>query len=77
MQTQRVAQRPAPTSGLADALMFVVIAVVERCLAVVWAIVRRPILSVPVAVLAGAGPFGGAEGQRPGRRRREAPPLRT
>jgi DNA segregation ATPase FtsK/SpoIIIE, S-DNA-T family len=53
MQSGPVAQRPAPTAGLADALMFVVIALVERCLAVVWALVRRPILSVPVAVYVG------------------------
>jgi DNA segregation ATPase FtsK/SpoIIIE, S-DNA-T family len=53
VQSQPVAQRPAPTTGLADALMFVVIALVERCLAVVWALVRRPVLSVPAAVYMG------------------------
>jgi S-DNA-T family DNA segregation ATPase FtsK/SpoIIIE len=53
MQPGPVAQRPAPTAGLADALMFVVIALVERCLAAGWALVRRPILSVPVAVYVG------------------------
>jgi S-DNA-T family DNA segregation ATPase FtsK/SpoIIIE len=53
MQSQPVAQRPAPTSGLADALMFVVIALIERCLVVVGALVRRPVLSVPAAVYVG------------------------
>jgi hypothetical protein len=33
--------------------MFVVIAMVERCLGMGWALVRRPILSVPVAVYVG------------------------
>jgi hypothetical protein len=38
---------------LADALMFVVMALVERCLAVVWALLRRPILSGLVGVYVG------------------------
>jgi S-DNA-T family DNA segregation ATPase FtsK/SpoIIIE len=55
MQTQPVGQRrqPAASVGLADALMFVVIALVERCLVVAWAVIKRPILSVPVAVYVG------------------------
>jgi S-DNA-T family DNA segregation ATPase FtsK/SpoIIIE len=60
VQSDPVAQRPAPTSGLADALMFVVIALVERCLAVVWALVRRPILSVPLAGYVGLVVWFGA-----------------
>jgi DNA segregation ATPase FtsK/SpoIIIE, S-DNA-T family len=59
MHSQRVAQRAAPTSGLADALMFVVIALMERCLAVVGALVRRPILNVPFAVLVGVASWRG------------------
>jgi DNA segregation ATPase FtsK/SpoIIIE, S-DNA-T family len=59
MRSGPVAQRPAPTTGLADALMFVVIALVERCLAVVWALVRRPIVSVAVAVFVGVALWRG------------------
>jgi uncharacterized membrane protein YGL010W len=59
MQSQPIAQRAAPTLGLADALMFVVISLVERSLAVGWALVRRPIASVPIAVFVGVAAWCG------------------
>jgi DNA segregation ATPase FtsK/SpoIIIE, S-DNA-T family len=59
VRSGQVAQHKAPSSGLADALMFVAIAMVEWCLAVVWALVRRPIVSVPVAVFVGVALWRG------------------
>jgi hypothetical protein len=59
MRSGPVAQHKAPSSGLADALMWVAIAMVEWCVAVVWALVRRPIVSVPVAVFVGVALWSG------------------
>lgn len=45
-------QRQRPR-GLADAFVMLLVALVAGWLVVVWAVVKRPILSVPVAVYAG------------------------
>lgn len=51
--SEPVMRRAAPTTGLADALMFLLIALVTGYLVAVWAVIRRPILSLPIA--AGVG----------------------
>jgi DNA segregation ATPase FtsK/SpoIIIE, S-DNA-T family len=51
--SQPVAQRQPPPRDLADVFMFLAVALVAGWLLVIWAIVKRPILSVPAAVFGG------------------------
>ena len=51
--SEPVARRQPPPRDLADALVAVAIALVAGWLLLAWAVVKRPILSVPVAVYAG------------------------
>jgi S-DNA-T family DNA segregation ATPase FtsK/SpoIIIE len=60
MQSQPVAQRPARPSGLGDALIFLVAALLGGWLLVAWAIVKRPLLSVPIAAYVGLVAWLGA-----------------
>lgn len=59
MQSQPVVAQRRPR-GLADALVGVVVALVAWWLLVVWAVIRRPILGVPIVVVVGLVAWVGA-----------------
>jgi S-DNA-T family DNA segregation ATPase FtsK/SpoIIIE len=59
MQSQPVVARRRP-HGLADALVGVLVVLVAWWLLVLWAVIRRPILAVPVAAVAGLVAWVGA-----------------
>lgn len=61
--SEPVARRrsPAPPRDLADVLIFVVIALVAGWLLVAWAVIKRPILSLPVAAYIGLGLWVGSD----------------
>jgi hypothetical protein len=52
MQSQPVVAQRRP-HGLADALVGVLVVLVAWWLVVLWAVIRRPVLAVPVAAVAG------------------------
>ncbi|MEA2129488.1 MAG: hypothetical protein QOJ85_2379, partial [Solirubrobacteraceae bacterium] len=54
-----VAQQRRPR-GLADALVGVLVVLVAWWLLVIWAVIKRPILGVPVAMVAGLVAWLGA-----------------
>src|SRR5919112_3648161 len=56
-----VAQQRRP-HGLADALVGVLVFFVAWWLLVLWAVIRRPVLAVPVAAVGGPGPWVGVQG---------------
>ena len=51
--SQPVTRRQPPPRDLAGVLVFLAVALVAGWLLVAWAVVKRPILSVPVAVYVG------------------------
>src|SRR5258708_7767563 len=59
MQSQPVVAQRRPR-GLADALVGVLVALVAWWLVVVWVVIRRPILAVPIAMVAGLVALVGA-----------------
>jgi S-DNA-T family DNA segregation ATPase FtsK/SpoIIIE len=60
--SQPVARRQPPPKDLADVFVFLAIALVAGWLLVVWAVVKRPVLSVPVAAYVGLVVCLGAQG---------------
>jgi S-DNA-T family DNA segregation ATPase FtsK/SpoIIIE len=60
--SQPVARRQPPPKDLADVFVFLAIALVGGWLLVVWAIVKRPVLSMPVAAYVGLVVCLGAQG---------------
>src|SRR5215218_1004684 len=51
--SEPVARRQPPPRDLAGVLVVLVVALIAGWLLVVWAVVKRPILSVPIAVYVG------------------------
>ena len=56
---QPVARRQPPPRDLAGVLVFLAVALVAGWLLVLWAVVRRPILSLPVAAYVGLAGVAG------------------